>query len=135
MKQIITLFIIEMGPSFPIHNMYIAMKFGLIHQQNATCSKRPKIWLNCCPLRVHEYRYILSRCLVSFHQVDILKKFIDEGGCVLLSSAQGGDNQQKPNVNALLQDFGITINSDCLVSSKFRINNTVHDPLLASISN
>ena len=32
MKQIISLFIIEMGPGFSIHNMYIAMKFGLIQQ-------------------------------------------------------------------------------------------------------
>ncbi|CAM6015808.1 unnamed protein product [Sphagnum balticum] len=48
-------------------------------------------------------------------EVDAVKGYMHAGGCVLLLSAQGGDARHKSNLNELLHDFGITINSDSLV--------------------
>jgi hypothetical protein len=50
-----------------------------------------------------------------WRQVDAVKGYVHAGGCVLLLSAQGGDARHKSNLNELLHDFGITINSDSLV--------------------
>ncbi|CAK9212227.1 unnamed protein product [Sphagnum jensenii] len=48
-------------------------------------------------------------------EVDAVKGYVHAGGCVLLLSAQGGDAHHQSNLNELLHDFGITINSDSLV--------------------
>ncbi|CAK9210971.1 unnamed protein product [Sphagnum troendelagicum] len=48
-------------------------------------------------------------------EVDAVKGYVHAGGCVLLLSAQGGDARHQSNLNELLHDFGITINSDSLV--------------------
>ncbi|KAH9533688.1 hypothetical protein CY35_18G065300 [Sphagnum magellanicum] len=48
-------------------------------------------------------------------EVDAVKGYVHAGGCVLLLSAQGGDARHQSNLNELLHDFGITINTDSLV--------------------
>ncbi|CAM6110902.1 unnamed protein product [Calypogeia fissa] len=49
------------------------------------------------------------------NEVDSLHAYVKRGGCLLYLSTQGGHGNQGSNVNDIIQQYGITINSDCLV--------------------
>ncbi|BBN14641.1 intraflagellar transport protein 52 [Marchantia polymorpha subsp. ruderalis] len=48
-------------------------------------------------------------------EVEAIWGYVRGGGCLLFLSSSGGDGHQKTNVNDIIQEYGITINSDCLI--------------------
>ncbi|KAG6544255.1 hypothetical protein Mapa_014258 [Marchantia paleacea] len=50
-------------------------------------------------------------------EVEAMWGYVRGGGCLLFLSSSGGDGRQKTNVNDIIQEYGITINSDCLFCS------------------
>lgn len=50
-------------------------------------------------------------------ELDSLKNFVSKGGSVFFLSNEGGDIKQGTNANDLLQDYGITIKANCLIST------------------
>ncbi|KAJ7525513.1 hypothetical protein O6H91_17G054200 [Diphasiastrum complanatum] len=50
-------------------------------------------------------------------EVESVRAFISQGGAVLILSKEGVAASQKANINDIIQEFGITVNSDVLVQS------------------
>ena len=48
-------------------------------------------------------------CLIL--QFDAIKKYIDNGGNVLVLMGEGGESKFDTNINFLLEDFGIMVNN------------------------
>lgn len=52
-------------------------------------------------------------------QFDAIKKYVEDGGSVLICMGEGGEARYGTNVNYLLEEFGIAINSDSVVRTVF----------------
>lgn len=50
------------------------------------------------------------------HEFDVLKKFLRHGGSLLVLGNDGGEEKTGTNINYLLEEFGIAINNDSVVS-------------------
>ncbi|KAL3897508.1 MAG: hypothetical protein SGCHY_003371 [Lobulomycetales sp.] len=48
-----------------------------------------------------------------------LKQYLEHGGSILFLSGEGGDQQAKTNFNYFLEDYGISVNSDCVARTEF----------------
>ncbi len=48
-------------------------------------------------------------------QFDAIKKYIDSGGSVMLLLGEGGESKLGTNVNYLIEEYGVSVNSDCVV--------------------
>lgn len=48
-------------------------------------------------------------------EFDVLKQYLGDGGSVLILSSEGGESQNSTNLNYLIEEFGININSDCVI--------------------
>lgn len=44
---------------------------------------------------------------------------MEDGGRVLIQMSEGGENKQNTNVNAMLEQVGISVNSDCVIRKSF----------------
>ena len=44
-------------------------------------------------------------------QFEVLKKYIENGGNVLVLMGEGGENKHDTNINFLLEEYGIMVNS------------------------
>jgi len=51
----------------------------------------------------------------SLAEFDTLKEFIHNGGSLLLLCDEGGEESMGTNVNYLIEEYGISVNSDCMV--------------------
>eukprot|EP00193_Tetraselmis_chui_P008078 CAMPEP_0177759552 /NCGR_PEP_ID=MMETSP0491_2-20121128/4794_1 /TAXON_ID=63592 /ORGANISM="Tetraselmis chuii, Strain PLY429" /LENGTH=189 /DNA_ID=CAMNT_0019275391 /DNA_START=338 /DNA_END=904 /DNA_ORIENTATION=- len=51
----------------------------------------------------------------SVTEFEALKAFIMRGGSLLVFAGEGGEAQAGTNINYLLEEFGISVNSDCVV--------------------
>jgi intraflagellar transport protein 52 len=51
----------------------------------------------------------------SLAEFDTLKGFIHRGGSLLLMCDEGGEEAMGTNVNYLIEEYGISVNSDCMV--------------------
>lgn len=51
----------------------------------------------------------------SVAEFDALKKFVMGGGSLLVLMGEGGETKHGTNINYLLEEFGISINADCVV--------------------
>lgn len=52
-------------------------------------------------------------------EMEVLKHYLDEGGNVLVMLGEGGESKFDTNINFLLEDFGVTINSDSVVRNVY----------------
>ena len=48
-----------------------------------------------------------------------MRRYIDEGGRVLLLMSEGGEQKQGTNINAMLEQLGISVNSDTVIRRTF----------------
>lgn len=48
-------------------------------------------------------------------EFEVLKQYLGDGGSVLILSSEGGESQNSTNLNYLIEEFGINVNSDCVV--------------------
>ena len=48
-------------------------------------------------------------------EFEVLKQYLGDGGSVLICSSEGGKVQSSTNINYLVEEFGININSDCVI--------------------
>lgn len=48
-----------------------------------------------------------------------IRKYLDEGGRVFLAMAEGGENKMGTNINAMLEQIGISVNSDTVIRKTF----------------
>lgn len=48
-------------------------------------------------------------------EFDTLKQYLGEGGSIAVLSSEGGEAQSNTNINYLIEEFGINVNSDCVV--------------------
>jgi len=56
----------------------------------------------------------------SASEIEVIREFVFESAkSVLIMLGEGGESESKTNVNALLEDFGISINSDVVVRTQF----------------
>eukprot|EP00191_Tetraselmis_sp_GSL018_P015353 CAMPEP_0177593220 /NCGR_PEP_ID=MMETSP0419_2-20121207/9015_1 /TAXON_ID=582737 /ORGANISM="Tetraselmis sp., Strain GSL018" /LENGTH=499 /DNA_ID=CAMNT_0019084215 /DNA_START=322 /DNA_END=1817 /DNA_ORIENTATION=- len=51
----------------------------------------------------------------SVTEFDALKQYVLRGGSILVFAGEGGEAQAGTNINYLLEEFGISINDDCVV--------------------
>ncbi|KAJ0068850.1 hypothetical protein NL108_012092 [Boleophthalmus pectinirostris] len=52
-------------------------------------------------------------------EMEILKHYLDEGGNVLVMLGEGGESKFDTNINFLLEDLGIMVNSDAVVRNVY----------------
>lgn len=62
---------------------------------------------------------ILTRMAGFLSQVDVLHRFVAEGGSLLFLVGEGGDERLGSNVNAVTEGLGISVNADCVVRTVF----------------
>ena len=48
-------------------------------------------------------------------EFDILKQYLGDGGSIAILSSEGGEARSNTNMNYLIEEFGINVNSDCVV--------------------
>ncbi|KAE8750265.1 hypothetical protein FOCC_FOCC003073 [Frankliniella occidentalis] len=52
-------------------------------------------------------------------EVETLKKYLDSGGSILVLLGEGGEKSFNTNINFMLEEFGIMVNSDCVVRTHY----------------
>ncbi|XP_034254227.1 intraflagellar transport protein 52 homolog [Thrips palmi] len=52
-------------------------------------------------------------------EVDTLKKYLESGGSILVLLGEGGEKSFNTNINFMLEEFGIMVNSDCVVRTHY----------------
>nr|AAL61822.1 raft-like protein [Tetrahymena thermophila] len=52
-------------------------------------------------------------------EFDALKQYLESGGRVLVLSSEGGGHKNRTNINFFLEQYGISINNDCVVRTAF----------------
>ncbi|XP_002730611.2 intraflagellar transport protein 52 homolog [Saccoglossus kowalevskii] len=52
-------------------------------------------------------------------EFDVIKKYIEDGGSVLVLMGEGGETKFDTNINFLLEDYGIMVNSDAVVRTSY----------------
>eukprot|EP00435_Cladocopium_sp_Y103_P011961 s478_g3.t1 len=57
------------------------------------------------------------REMFSSDEFTAIKDYLSEGGSILFLLGEGGEGKSNTNVNYLLEEFGISINNDAVVSS------------------
>jgi intraflagellar transport protein 52 len=55
-----------------------------------------------------------------------LKSFVSKGGSIVFFVGEGGDNTNKTNVNAVIEDYGISIQPDAVVRTVYYKVNHLH---------
>ncbi|KRX07177.1 hypothetical protein PPERSA_00087 [Pseudocohnilembus persalinus] len=53
------------------------------------------------------------------NEINVLSRYLEEGGNVLCLLNEGGDDKNNTNINALTEKYGIECNSDCVVRTCF----------------
>ncbi|PSN54263.1 Intraflagellar transport protein 52 [Blattella germanica] len=53
------------------------------------------------------------------NEFNCMKKYLDSGGNILVLLGEGGEKNFQTNVNFLLEEYGIMINSDCVVRTHY----------------
>jgi intraflagellar transport protein 52 len=48
-----------------------------------------------------------------------IRRYIDDGGRVLIMMAEGGEQKLGTNINAMLEQLGISVNSDSVIRRTF----------------
>ncbi|XP_069740257.1 intraflagellar transport protein 52 homolog isoform X4 [Narcine bancroftii] len=52
-------------------------------------------------------------------ELDVLKMYLENGGCVLVMLGEGGESKYVTNINYLLEQYGIMINNDAVVRNMY----------------
>lgn len=68
--------------------------------------------------------FVLAGCRDKFTATEFeqLKQYVNEGGSLLVMLGEGGETRFNTNINYLLEDFGIMVNSDAVVRSEYYKN-------------
>jgi len=53
-------------------------------------------------------------------QFEALKHYLESGGNIMIMLGEGGETKSGTNVNYFLEEFGMVVNSDSVVSTVFR---------------
>lgn len=48
-----------------------------------------------------------------------IRQYIEAGGSVLVMMNEGGESKAQTNINAMLEQFGIFVNTDCVIRKAF----------------
>ncbi|GMR56503.1 hypothetical protein PMAYCL1PPCAC_26698, partial [Pristionchus mayeri] len=65
-------------------------------------------------------------------EIDALRKFLTDGGALMIMLAEGGEPELTTNINYFLEEFGIFANPDCVIRTVFY---KYFDPKEALVSN
>ena len=52
-------------------------------------------------------------------ELNDIRKYIDDGGKVMLMMHEGGEGKQGTNINVLLEQLGISVNNDAVIRKTF----------------
>ena len=65
--------------------------------------------------------FIIGEPKANFNQeeIDILKRYFEEGGNLLIMQGEGGDSKNNSNLNEFLKDYGIQFHSDSVVRTSY----------------
>lgn len=55
----------------------------------------------------------------SAQELTDIRRYVDEGGKVFISMAEGGEQKMGTNINAMLEQIGISVNSDSVIRKTF----------------
>ena len=53
------------------------------------------------------------------NELQAMRQYIEAGGSVLVAMAEGGENKLETNINALLEQFGVFVNTDSVIRKAF----------------
>jgi intraflagellar transport protein 52 len=48
-----------------------------------------------------------------------MKNYLNEGGRIFIIMAEGGEQKQNTNINAMLEQLGISVNNDCVIRKSY----------------
>ena len=55
----------------------------------------------------------------SAEELQDMRRYVDEGGRVMLMMHEGGENKLQTNINFLLEQLGISVNTDSVIRKTF----------------
>jgi intraflagellar transport protein 52 len=55
----------------------------------------------------------------SAQELQDIRRYIDEGGRVILTMHEGGETKMQTNINAMLEQLGISVNNDAVIRKTF----------------
>ena len=99
-------------------NSYTKFIRNLIHQYANTALLKKEFKLE--KLKTANL-FIIGGPREKFNQeeLEILKKYVEEGGNLLLLEGEGGDLKYNTNLNELLKDYGIQFHGDSVVRTNY----------------
>lgn len=53
-------------------------------------------------------------------EFDLIRKYVNNGGNVMVLASEGGECKAGTNMNYLLEEFGLSFNNDCVIQSAYR---------------
>ena len=59
------------------------------------------------------------RMPLTVKEISDIKNYIEQGGSVMVIMNEGGETKANTNINALLEQFGIFVNTDCVIRKAF----------------
>ena len=59
------------------------------------------------------------RAPFSAQELQDIRKYIEEGGRCIIMMAEGGEGKQGTNINAMLEQMGISVNTDTVIRKTF----------------
>lgn len=48
-----------------------------------------------------------------------IRRYVEEGGRCILMMSEGGETKSATNINAMLEQIGISVNNDCVIRKTF----------------
>lgn len=48
-----------------------------------------------------------------------IRRFVEEGGRAMIMLGEGGEQKASTNINAMLEQVGISVNADCVIRKTF----------------
>lgn len=71
----------------------------------------------------HTMIYDVYTCIVMrIFQFDVMKRYLDTGGSILVLTGEGGEARFDTNVNFFLEEFGISVNAGEYVAYLVGVN-------------
>ena len=67
----------------------------------------------------HLVIFFCPKDMFSKQEFEAMKQYLDNGGRLFFLTSEGGEHKNQTNLNYFLEQYGISVNTDCVVRTAF----------------
>lgn len=71
--------------------------------------------------------HLVESGFLNILQFEALRRFMENGGSLMFMAGEGGEAKSGTNINYFLEEFGMVVNNDSVVSTVYRGSNVDKD--------